>query len=102
MAGRDAKKCRSRQSYQMESAKIQIDGKRVKLPKIGWIQMCEEVRFRGEIVNRVTISRTAHRWFISVTVETEDTQQVVAPTAPVIGVDVGINTLGNVKRWNEV
>ena len=32
-------------------------------------------------------------WFISVTVETEDTQQVVDPTAPVIGIDVGINTL---------
>ena len=87
------KKRGSRQSYQMESAKIQIDAKRVKLPKIGWIQMHEEVRFKGEVVNRVTISRTAHRWFISVTVETEDIQQVVAPTAPVIGIDVGINTL---------
>ena len=87
------KKRRARQSYQMESAKVTIDGKRVKLPKIGWIQMHEEVRFKGQVVNRVTISRTAHRWFISVTVETEDIQQVVDPTAPVIGIDVGINTL---------
>ena len=87
------KKRRARQSYQMESAKITIDGKHVKLPKIGWVRMHEEVRFEGEVVNRGTISRTAHRWFISVTVETDDTIEAVDPALPVIGVDVGINTL---------
>lgn len=86
-----------RQSYSMESAKITIDGSCVKLPKIGWVSLHEEVRFKGEVVNRVTISRTAHRWFLSVTVETEDTMLVVDPTAPVIGIDVGINTLATLS-----
>lgn len=76
----------------MESGKVTITDNAIRLPKIGWVTMHERLRFKGKI-GRVTISRTAHRWFVSITVETEDTQPVVAPTAPVIGVDVGINTL---------
>ena len=55
--------------------------------------MFQELRFEGKI-KRVTISRTAHRWFVSILVETgkpnalRDTRGL-----PVIGVDVGINTL---------
>lgn len=86
------KKRNARQSYSVEDAKVEIDGKRIRLPKIGWIPMFEALRFAGKI-KRVTISRTAHRWFVSISVETDDIQQVVDPTAPVIGVDVGINTL---------
>ena len=41
----------------------------------------------------MTISRTAHRWFVSITVETEDTEAVDNSTHPVVGIDVGINTL---------
>ena len=51
------------------------------------------MRFDGEI-RRVTISRKAHRWFVSILVETglpnvrRDTRGL-----PVVGIDVGINTL---------
>jgi putative transposase len=54
--------------------------------------MFEELRFDGPII-KVTISRTAHRWFVSITVETEETEAVDTSTHPVIGIDVGINTL---------
>ncbi len=55
--------------------------------------MFEELRFEGDI-SSVTISRTAHRWFASITVETENTIAVDKnSTHPVIGIDVGINTL---------
>jgi transposase len=37
---------------------VAIDGKRVKLPVIGWVKMREEVRFAGQIVS-VTVSREA-------------------------------------------
>jgi putative transposase len=45
----------------------------------------------------VTISRTAHRWFASITVETEDTEAVDNSTHPVLGIDVGINTLATLS-----
>ena len=51
--------------------------------------MFEVLRFKGEI-RKVTISRKADRWFVSILVETgpRDTRGL-----PVIGIDVGINTL---------
>ena len=55
--------------------------------------MFQELRFEGEILG-VTISKTAHRWFVSITVDTgtpnppRDTRGL-----PLIGIDVGINSL---------
>ena len=87
------KKRSHRQSYTVEGAKVKVEGKRIRLPKIGWVRMFETLRFEGEIKS-VTISRTAHRWFVSILVDT-GTPNVPRDTRglPVIGVDVGINTL---------
>ena len=82
------KKRRDRQSYSTDPNSVKIKGKRIRLPKIGWVRMFEKLRFKGEIV-KVTISRTAHRWFISITV---DIGKPNAPRdtrgLPVIGIDV--------------
>ncbi len=82
-----------RLSYTTDEQAVKVDGKRIKLPKIGWVKMFQELRFEGEII-RVTISKTAHRWFVSITVDT-GTPNVPRDTRglPVIGVDVGINSL---------
>ena len=82
-----------RQSYTTDEQSVKIEGNRIKIPKLGWVRMFQELRFAGKI-KRVTISRTAHRWFVSILVETGKPN---APREtrglPVIGVDVGINTL---------
>ena len=85
-----------RQSWTTDEQSVRVEGKRVKLPKIGWVKMRQTLRFVGEII-RVTISRTAHRWFVSITIETEDTEVVDNSTHPVIGIDVGINTLATLS-----
>ena len=87
------KKRSDRQSYTVEGAKVKVEGKRICLPKIGWVCMFEPLRFEGKI-KRVTLSRTAHRWFVSILVET-GTPNIPRDTRglPVIGIDVGINTL---------
>ena len=82
-----------RLSYTTDEQAVKVEGKRIKLPKIGWVKMFQELRFEGKII-RVTISKAAHRWFVSITVDTgtpntpRDTRGL-----PVIGVDVGINSL---------
>ena len=87
------KKRGCRQSYTTDAQSVKAEAKRVRLPKIGWVKMFEELRFQGQITC-VTISRTAHQWFVSITVETgipnvpRDTRGL-----PVVGVDVGINSL---------
>ena len=85
-----------RQSWTTDEQSVRVEGKRVKLPKIGRVKMRQALRFVGEII-RVTISRTAHRWFVSITIETEDTEVVDNSTHPVIGIDVGINTLATLS-----
>ena len=122
------KKRGCKHSYTTDEQSVRIEGKRIKLPKIGWIKTFETLRFRGRIVS-VTISRTAHRWFASVSVEVqppiyecqassesvdwfisntkiedtqvvdvENTKSVEISTHPTIGVDVGINTLATLDN----
>ena len=109
------KKRGCKHSYTTDEQSVRMEGKRIKLPKIGWIKTYEELRFRGKIVS-VTISRTAHRWFASVSVEVQPPLHgCPAPTEfvdwyasqvdigtphqmersiyPTIGIDVGISTL---------
>ncbi|MYK18928.1 IS200/IS605 family element transposase accessory protein TnpB [Candidatus Poribacteria bacterium] len=86
------KKRGCKHSYQTDEQSVKFLGKRIKLPKIGWIRTFQELRFVGKIVS-VTISRTAHRWFASVSVEVENTEVVDISTHPTIGIDVGIHTL---------
>ena len=85
-----------KQSWTTDEQAVRVEGKRIKLPKIGWVKMRQALRFVGKII-KVTISRTAHRWFVSITVETEDTEAVDNSTHPVLGIDVGINTLATLS-----
>ena len=109
------KKRGCKHSYTTDEQAVRMEGKRIKLPKIGWIKTFEELRFRGRIVS-VTISRTAHRWFASISVEVQpplhrcpassefvdyfaSIVEVGTPDKidrsiyPTIGIDVGISTL---------
>ena len=54
------KKRGCKHSYTTDEQSVRMEGKRIKLPKIGWMKTFEALRFRGRIVS-VTISRTAHR-----------------------------------------
>ena len=75
------KKRGCRHSYTTDEQAVRMEGKRIKLPKIGWIRTFEELRFQGKIVS-VTLSRTAHRWFASISVEVQPPiHRCPAPTA---------------------
>ncbi len=95
------KRRRDRQSYSTDPSSVSIKGKRIRLPKIGWVRMFEKLRFKGELI-KVTISRTAHRWFVSITI---DTGKPKAPRdtrgLPVVGIDVGINSLATLDKGKQ-
>ena len=95
------KKRRNRQSYSTDPNTVKVAWKRIKLPKIGWVRMFQKLRHKGEIV-KITLSRTAHRWFVSITV---DTGKPNAPRdtrgLPVIGIDVGINSLATLDTGKQ-
>jgi putative transposase len=70
---------------------VQIDGKRIKLPKIGWVKMHEEFRLEGEIRPTVTISRTANRWYVSILCDVEE--KIEKKVYKTIGIDLGVKSL---------
>ena len=74
---------------------VQVNGKLVRLPVIGWVKMREEVRFAGHILS-VTVSRQADEWFASFCIEVpyEVDPHVATPT---VGVDLGVSGLATVS-----
>ena len=92
------KKCKSRDAFRADNGTdkqhpnaVTVDGKRVKLPIIGWVRMREEVRFAGKIVS-VTISREADAWYASFAIEVPE-EPVAHVLTNTVGVDLGVNTL---------
>ncbi|MBK8751761.1 MAG: transposase [Candidatus Competibacteraceae bacterium] len=69
---------------------FQCEGSRIRLPKIGWVKLREELRFEGKPLS-ATLSREADRWFISIPVEIERPEPVCESQASV-GIDLGIST----------
>jgi putative transposase len=85
------KKKGQRDSFYVEqrtkaSPKIQNDGKRVRLPSIGWVRLSEPLPVTA--VHNCVISRQADRWFIAVNYEIE--KPIVSSDRTTVGVDIGI------------
>jgi putative transposase len=88
------KKKGQRDSFYLEqgtkaSPKIQNDGKRVRLPSIGWVRLSEPLPVTA--VHNCVISRQADRWFIAVKYEIE--KPIVSIDRTTVGVDIGIKEL---------
>jgi putative transposase len=67
-----------------------FDGQRIRLPKIGWVRLREELRFDGKPLS-ATLSREADRWLISIPVEM-DRPEPVCESQATVGIDLGIRT----------
>ena len=76
---------------------ISIDGCRIRIPRLGWVRMREPLRFTGKIMS-ATISRVANRWFVSITVDTEDNSHLPkAENQGAVGVDLGVSALATLS-----
>lgn len=75
---------------------VQVDGKRAKLPVIGWIRMREQVRFAGRIL-AVQISRQADAWYASFSIDIEFEPELRVD-ADVVGVDLGVTALATTSE----
>ena len=71
-----------------EPKHIQLDNRRVKLPKLGWISFFKSQSIQGELRN-ITISQSANYWYISFQVELEQVD-AISQSMTAIGIDVGI------------
>ncbi len=80
-----------RQSFRLNNDRIHVDSHSLYVPKLGWVNMAEALRFDGKIMG-ATVSRQAGRWYVSITVELE-AREPGAFEKPMVGIDLGVKTL---------
>jgi len=83
-------------SFYIGGDHLQVSDKGIRIPRLGWVRMREEVRFRGKVVS-ATVRRIADRWFVSVQVELEEAPLPCESQAG-IGVDLGVNRLATLSN----
>ncbi len=70
---------------------FKIEGRRIFLPKIGWVNFRQSREIEGTAKN-VTVSRQGKYWFVSIQVEVK-LLEPVHPSNTMIGVDMGVKRL---------
>ncbi len=69
--------------------KVKVKGKKVWISKLGYVNMREEVRFKGKILS-TTISKRADKWYISFVIEVDKSPYQSCESQAMVGVDLGI------------
>ena len=69
---------------------FKLDGRKVSLPKLGWVEFWHSREIVGTVKN-VTISRQGQHWFVAFQVEM-DLPRPVHPAKAEVGIDLGIAT----------
>jgi putative transposase len=87
--------------FTLTNDQFRVDGKRIRIPKLGWLRMRESLRFTGRIVS-ASISRRAGRWYASITVDTEDAQLPPAENQSAVGIDFGVAYLATLSTGEKV
>ncbi len=82
-------------SFTLTNDQFAIRDQRIRVPNLGWVRMQEVLRFTGKILS-ATISRKAEKWFVSITVDTEETPPICENQA-MVGVDLGVNRLATLS-----
>jgi putative transposase len=83
------------QSFALWNDQFAVTGDVIRIAKLGFVQMREELRFAGKIMGAV-VSFAGGRWFIAVQVETDGARDA-APEGTCCGVDLGSRTLATLS-----
>ncbi|MCC2973731.1 transposase [Massilia sp. IC2-476] len=82
--------------FSLTNDQFRLEGKKLRIPRLGWVRMREALRFAGRII-AATISRTAGHWYASITVDTEHPSLPPAENQGAVGVDLGIAALATLS-----
>ena len=90
------KKGKCRDAFYVANDKFRVDGKSITLSRIGKVNMREALRFAGKVTG-ATVSRTANRWFVAVSVEVDLPAVRCESQARTVGVDLGVGRLATLS-----
>ena len=81
-------------SFEISNDQFKVEGKRIRIPNLGWVRMTERLRFNGKIMG-AAISLKADRWFASIQVEMPDAVPIHSSACEnqAVGVDLGVHNL---------
>lgn len=86
-----------RDSFYISAQYFRLDGKSIKIPKLGWVRMTEELRLSGRVLS-VTITKTADMWFASINIDIPDAPECGDNQAhSAVGIDLGISKLATLS-----
>uniref|UniRef100_A0A6H1Z907 Putative transposase n=1 Tax=viral metagenome TaxID=1070528 RepID=A0A6H1Z907_9ZZZZ len=85
------KRGQCREGFAIEARALRFDGRKVKLPKLGWIRMFEPLRCPGKIISS-RFTKHSGRWYVSLMVEIYESWSYPHPceTQASVGVDLGV------------
>lgn len=85
------KKGRCREGFAIEGRALRFEGRKVYVPKLGWVRTRQALRFPGKIVAARFILYAGH-WYVSVQVEIDESWAYPhrCETQAVVGVDLGL------------
>lgn len=83
-----------------EAKHIQLDNRRIKLPKLGWIRFHKSQPIEGVLKN-VTVSRLSGRWYISIQVE-QSVELSAHPSQSSVGVDMGVTHFATLSTGEHI
>jgi len=81
-------------SFTVDNTKFIVAGKKIRIPKLGWVRMTEELRFDGKLMS-ATVKNRAGKWFVAIAVETTSVSESQASGA--VGIDLGVKTLATLS-----
>jgi putative transposase len=82
--------------FTLTNDQFRVEGRRIRIPKLGWVRMRETLRFTGRIVS-ASVARVANHWYASITVETSDPPAPPAENQGTVGVDLGVKVLATLS-----
>jgi putative transposase len=91
-----------RDRFSLTNDQFRVEGSRIRIPNLGWVRMRESLRFTGKILS-ATVSRVADRWFVSITVDTQDDSHLPkAENQGAVGVDLGVSALATLSTGETI
>ena len=88
--------------FTLSNDQFDVKDARIRIPHLGWVRMREPIRFAGKIMS-ATISRCAHKWMVSLTVEMPETlTPAVNESQGAVGVDVGISSFATLSTGEKI
>jgi putative transposase len=82
--------------FTLSNDQFRIEGRRIRIPKLGWVRMRETLRFSGRIVS-ATVVRVANHWYASIAVDASDLSLPSVDNQGAVGVDLGVKALATLS-----